>query len=211
LIKVLVSDDHALLRAGVKEILTHGFQDIVFGEAADAEQVLASVHAQKWDLVILDLNMPGRGGVDVLRELKRLQPKLPVLVLSVHAEDQYGRRLLRAGASGYLNKEVVPEELIKAVRKVLDGGRYVSPALAERLAFDLNEKDAGRAAHETLSQREFEVLRLIASGKTVSEIAEQIHLSVPTVSTYRARILSKMNMTTTAELMRYGLENRIVD
>jgi two-component system, NarL family, invasion response regulator UvrY len=211
LIKVLVSDDHALLRAGVKEILTHGFQDIVFGEAADAEQVLASVHAQKWDLVILDLNMPGRGGVEVLRELKRLQPKLPVLVLSVHAEDQYGRRLLRAGASGYLNKEVVPEELIKAVRKVLDGGRYVSPALAERLAFDLNEKDAGRAAHETLSQREFEVLRLIASGKTVSEIAEQIHLSVPTVSTYRARILSKMNMTTTAELMRYGLENRIVE
>ena len=211
MIKVLVSDDHALLRAGVKEILTHGFQDIVFGEAADAEQVLASVHAQKWDLVILDLNMPGRGGVEVLRELKRLQPKLPVLVLSVHAEDQYGRRLLRAGASGYLNKEVVPEELIKAVRKVLDGGRYVSPALAERLAFDLSEKDAGRAAHETLSQREFEVLRLIASGKTVSEIAEQIHLSVPTVSTYRARILSKMNMTTTAELMRYGLENRIVD
>jgi DNA-binding NarL/FixJ family response regulator len=211
LIKVLVSDDHALLRAGVKEILTHGFQDIVFGEAADAEQVLASLQAQEWDLVILDLNMPGRSGVEVLRELKQLQPKLPVLVLSMHAEDQYGRRLLRAGASGYLNKEVVPEELIKAVRKVLDGGRYVSPALAERLAFDLNEKDAGRAAHETLSQREFEVLRLIASGKTVSEIAEQIHLSVPTVSTYRARILSKMNMTTTAELIRYGLENRIVE
>jgi DNA-binding NarL/FixJ family response regulator len=211
LIKVLVSDDHALLRAGVKEILTHGFEDITFGEAADAQQVLASVNQQKWDLVILDLNMPGRSGVEVLRELKRLQPKLPVLVLSVHAEDQYGRRLLRAGASGYLNKEVVPDELIKAVRKVLAGGRYVSPALAERLAFDLNEKDAGRAAHEALSQREFEVLRLIASGKTVSEIAEQIHLSVPTVSTYRARILSKMNMTTTAELMRYGLENRIVD
>ena len=211
MIRVLVSDDHALLRAGVKEILTHGFQDIVFGEAADAEQVLSSVQAQEWDLVILDLNMPGRSGVEVLRELKRLWPKLPVLVLSMHAEDQYGRRLLRAGASGYLNKEVVPDELIKAVRKVLAGGRYVSSALAERLAFDLTEKDASRAAHETLSQREFEVLRLIASGKTVSEIAERIHLSVPTVSTYRARILSKMNMTTTAELMRYGLENRIVE
>ncbi len=211
MIRVLVSDDHALLRTGVKEILTHGFQDIVFGEAADAEQVLSSVQAQEWDLVILDLNMPGRSGVEVLRELKRLWPKLPVLVLSMHAEDQYGRRLLRAGASGYLNKEVVPDELIKAVRKVLAGGRYVSSALAERLAADLNEKDAGRAAHETLSQREFEVLRLIASGKTVSEIAERIHLSVPTVSTYRARILSKMNMTTTAELMRYGLENRIVE
>ena len=211
MIRVLVSDDHALLRTGVKEILTHGFQDIVFGEAADAEQVLSSVQAQEWDLVILDLNMPGRSGVEVLRELKRLWPKLPVLVLSMHAEDQYGRRLLRAGASGYLNKEVVPDELIKAVRKVLAGGRYVSSALAERLAFDLTEKDASRAAHETLSQREFEVLRLIASGKTVSEIAERIHLSVPTVSTYRARILSKMNMTTTAELMRYGLENRIVE
>ncbi len=211
MIRVLVSDDHALLRTGVKEILTHGFQDIVFGEAADAEQVLSSVQAQEWDLVILDLNMPGRSGVEVLRELKRLWPKLPVLVLSMHAEDQYGRRLLRAGASGYLNKEVVPDELIKAVRKVLAGGRYVSSALAERLASDLNENDASRPAHETLSQREFEVLRLIASGKTVSEIAERIHLSVPTVSTYRARILLKMNMTTTAELMRYGLENRIVE
>ena len=211
MIRVLVSDDHALLRTGVKEILTHGFQDIVFGEAASAEQVLSSVQAQEWDLVILDLNMPGRSGVEVLRELKRLWPKLPVLVLSMHAEDQYGRRLLRAGASGYLNKEVVPDELIKAVRKVLAGGRYVSSALAERLASDLNENDASRPAHETLSQREFEVLRLIASGKTVSEIAERIHLSVPTVSTYRARILLKMNMTTTAELMRYGLENRIVE
>jgi two-component system, NarL family, invasion response regulator UvrY len=211
LIKVLVSDDHAVLRAGVKEILTHGFQNIVCGEAADAEQIFASIQGHDWDMVILDLNMPGRSGVDVLRELKRLRPMLPVLVLSMHPEDQYGKRLLRAGASGYLNKDVAPEELIKAVRKVIAGGRYVSAALAEKLAFDLSEKDAGRAGHENLSEREFEVLRLIASGKTVSEIAEQIHLSVPTVSTYRARILSKLNMTTTAELMRYGLENRIVD
>jgi two-component system, NarL family, invasion response regulator UvrY len=211
LIKILVSDDHAVLRAGVKEILTHGLHNVVCGEAADSDQIFASIREKEWDMVILDLNMPGRSGVEVLRELKRLRPALPVLVLSVHPEDQYGKRLLRAGASGYLNKDVAPEELIKAVHKVIAGGRYVSPALAEKLAFDLSENDAGRAAHETLSEREFEVLRLIASGKTVSEIAEQIHLSVPTVSTYRARILSKLNMTTNAELMRYGLENRIVD
>jgi DNA-binding NarL/FixJ family response regulator len=134
-----------------------------------------------------------------------------VLVLSMHAEDQYGKRVLRTGASGFMNKNVAPEELIKAVHKVLSGGRYVSPALAEKLAFDLTSANAGQAAHEVLSEREFEVLRLIASGKAVSEIAETIHLSVATVSTYRARILLKMNMTTTVELIRYGIENRLVD
>ena len=210
MIKVLVSDDHALLRTGVKEIVMRGFQGAVCGEAANAEEVFAAVQRQEWDLVILDINMPGPGGVEVLRELKRLHPKLPVLVLSVHPEDQYGKRLLKAGASGYMNKDVAPDELVKAVRKVLTGGRYVSPALAERLAFDLNAGDVG-PVHDALSEREFEVLRLIASGKTVTEIAEKIHLSVATVSTYRARILLKMNMTTTAELIRYGIENRIVD
>ena len=138
MIKVLVSDDHALLRTGVKEIVTRGLQGAVCGEAANAEEVYAAVQRQEWDLVILDINMPGPGGVEVLRELKRLHPRLPVLVLSVHSEDQYGKRLLRAGASGYMNKDVAPDELVKAVRKVLAGGRYVSSALAEKLAFDLN-------------------------------------------------------------------------
>ena len=210
MIKVLVSDDHAVLRAGAKEIVLRGFQDAICGEAANGEQVLEQVKKQKWDLVILDVTMPGRSGVEILGELKRLQPKLPVLVLSMHPEDQYGKRMLRAGASGYMNKDVAPDELINAIRKVLAGGRYVSPTLAEKLAMDLNTRDTGRPPHEALSEREFEVLRMIASGKAVGDIAEEIHLSVATVSTYRARILLKMSMNTTAELIRYAIENRLV-
>ena len=211
MIRILVSDDHAVLRTGVTKILTHGLDGAVCGEAGNAEEILKQVQNHEWDLVILDISMPGRSGIEVLREIRRLRPRLPVLVLSMHAEDQYGKRVLRTGASGFMNKDVAPEELIKAVHKVISGGRYVSPALAEKLAFDLTGANAGQAAHEALSEREFEVLRLIASGKAVSEIAEAIHLSVATVSTYRARILLKMNMTTTAELIRYALENRLVD
>jgi DNA-binding NarL/FixJ family response regulator len=154
--------------------------------------------------------MPGRSGLDVLKDLKAVRPKLPVLILSMHSEDQYAKRTLRAGASGYMNKESAPEELIKAVRKVLAGGRYVSAALAEKLASDLRE-DAGQPIHEALSDREFEVLRMIGAGKTVSQIAEQLHLGVTTISTYRARLLEKMNMTTTAELMHYAVRNRLDD
>lgn len=208
MINVLIADDHAILRGGLKEILVKQLEGAVCGEAMDAQEVLAQVQNRDWDLVILDVTMPGRSGLDVLRELKVVRPKLPVVILSMHPEDQYGRRMLRAGASGYLEKENAPEELIKAIRKVLAGGRYVSPALAEKLAFDLN---GDRPVHETLSDREFEVLRMIASGKTVTEIAEQLHLSVTTVSTYRARILEKMNMATTAELIRYALRNHLVD
>ena len=211
MVRILVSDDHAVLRTGVTKILMQGLEGAVCGEAANAEEILDQVRNHEWDLVILDISMPGRSGIEVLREIKRLQPRLPVLVLSMHAEDQYGKRVLRTGASGFMNKNVAPEELIKAVRKVLSGGRYVSPALAEKLAFDLTSANAGQPAHEALSEREFEVLRLIASGKAVSEIAETIHVSVATVSTYRARILLKLNMTTTVELIRYGLENRLVD
>jgi two-component system invasion response regulator UvrY len=209
-ISVLIADDHAILRGGLKEILVRGIEGAVCGEAKDAQQVLAQVQSQNWDLVILDVSMPGRSGLDLLRDLRVARPKLPVLILSMHPEDQYGRRMLSAGASGYLEKENAPEELIKAIRKVLAGGRYVSPALAEKLAFDLNQ-DHGQALHETLSDREFEVLRMIASGKKVTEIAEQLHLSVTTVSTYRSRILEKMKMATTAELIRYALRNQLVD
>jgi two-component system invasion response regulator UvrY len=209
-IKVLISDDHPVLRRGLKEILMRELQGAVCGEAENGQQVLALVQTQNWDLVILDVTMPGRSGIEVLGDLKRMRPKLPVLVLSMHPEDQYAKRMLKAGASGYMNKEVAPDELIKAIRKMLAGGRYVSSALAEKLALDLTE-DAGRPAHETLSDREFEVLRMIASGKTVGKIAEELHLSVTTVSTYRARILEKLNMTTTAELMRYGFRNHLVD
>ncbi|HLN03097.1 MAG TPA: response regulator transcription factor [Bryobacteraceae bacterium] len=208
--RILIADDHAILRRGLKEILMRELDDAICGEAENAEQVLAQVRNQEWDVVILDVTMPGRSGLDVLRDLKAMHPKLPVLVLSMHPEDQYGKRILKAGASGYMNKDTAPEELIKAIRKVQAGGRYVSPALAEKLAWDLNA-DQERPVHEILSDREFEVLRLLASGKTVGQIAQDLHLSPTTVSTYRARILEKMSMTTTAELMRYAIENHLVD
>jgi len=210
MIRLLIADDHATLRRGLIEILLRELKDPVCGEAEDAQQVLAQVRNHDWDLVILDVSMPGRSGIDVLTDLKLARPKLPVLVLSMHPEDQYGKRVLKAGASGYMNKNTAPEELIKAIRKVLAGGRYVSPTLAEKLALDLDE-DPARPRHEVLSDREFEVLRLIALGKTVTQIAEGLHLSVATISTYRARILEKMNMTTTAELMRYAFQNHLVE
>jgi DNA-binding NarL/FixJ family response regulator len=210
MIRVLIADDHAILRRGLQEILVRELEDSVFGEAKDAREVLTRTQSDDWDLVILDITMPGRSGLDVLRDLRALRPKLPVLILSMHSEAQYGKRILRAGASGFMNKESAPEELVKAVQKVLAGGRYVSPVLAERLALDLND-EAQRDLQETLSHREFEVLRMIALGKTIGQIAEELHLSVSTVSTYRARILEKMEMTTTAELMRYALRNHLVD
>jgi DNA-binding NarL/FixJ family response regulator len=209
-IRVLIADDHAILRGGLKEILVRELEDAVCGEAKHAEQILAQVQNHDWDLVILDVTMPGRSGLDILGDLKTVRPKLPVLVLSMHPEDQYGKRMLRAGASGYLEKENAPEELIRAIRKVMAGGRYVSAALAEKLASDLNE-DRERPMHETLSDREFEVLRMIGSGKTISQIADQLHLAGTTVSTYRARLLEKMNLTNTAELMHYALRNHLVD
>jgi len=209
MIQILIVDDHAILRRGLKEILEREFRDVSIGGAGTAEQALTLLDSDKWDLVILDITMPGRSGIDVLRHLKALRPKLPVLVLSMHPEDQYGKRVLKAGASGYMNKESAPEELIKAVRKLLSGGRYVSSTLAETLAVDLGRDDE-TPAHERLSDREFEVLRKMASGKTVGQIAQELHLSVPTVSTYRARILEKMGMSNTAELIRYALSHHLV-
>ena len=210
MIKVLIADDHAILRRGLKEILMHELKGAVCSEAKNAYEVLTQVQNGDWDLLILDVSMPGRSGLDVLTDLKAARPKLPVLVLSMHPDDQYGKRALKAGASGYVNKDSEPEELFKAIRKVLAGGRYVSPKLAEKLALDLSE-NTERPIHEILSNREFEVLRMIGAGKTVTQIAGELHLSMPTVSTYRARILEKLNMKTTAELMRYALHNQLVD
>src|SRR5437868_12966090 len=169
MIRVLIADDHAILRRGLKEILLRELDGVICGEAESAEQILEQVQSREWDLIILDITMPGRSGLDVMRDLKAVRPKLPVLFLSMHPEDQYGKRVLKAGAAGYMNKESAPEELIKAIHKVLSGGRYVSPALAEKLAVDLN-KDSGRPVHDALSDREFEVLRMIASGRTVTQI-----------------------------------------
>lgn len=210
MIRVLIADDHAILRRGLKEILMRDLKGVVCGEAKDADEALSQVRDAAWDLLILDITMPGRSGLDALRDLKLTRPKLPVLVLSMHPEDQYAKRILKAGAVGYMNKESAPEELVKAVRKVLAGGMYVSAALAEILAADLSE-DSGRPIHETLSDREFEILRMIGAGKAVSQIAEELHLGVTTVSTYRARILVKMNMATTIELMHYALHHHLCD
>jgi DNA-binding NarL/FixJ family response regulator len=209
-IRVLIADDHAILRRGLQEILVRELEGAICGEAKDAAEILARIQEAGWDIVILDISMPGRSGLDVLRDLKAARPKLPVLVLSMHPEDQYGKRMLSAGAAGYMNKESAPEELVKAVRKVLAGGRYVSDALAEKLASDMSE-DTGRPLHEALSHREFEILRMIGAGRAVSQIAGELHLGVTTVSTYRARILIKMKMGTTAELMHYALHNRLLD
>jgi DNA-binding NarL/FixJ family response regulator len=210
MIKVLLADDHAIVRGGLKEILLRHMESVECGEAENAEQVLTQVREHRWDLLILDITMPGRSGLDILADLKQLRPELPVLVLSMLPEDQFGKRVLRAGAFGYLKKESAPEELIQAIRKVLSGGRYVSPALAEKIVLDLND-GANLPLHEGLSAREFEILVMLGSGKTVSQIAEELHLSVTTISTYRARILEKTNMSTTAELMRYAFRNHLVD
>jgi DNA-binding NarL/FixJ family response regulator len=209
MIRVLVADDHSILRRGLKEILVRELGGVECGEAGSAGEVLDQVRNHKWDLLILDVTMPGRSGLDIFADLKQVRPGLPVIVLSMHPEEQYARRAFKAGASAYLNKSSAPEELIQAIRKVLAGGRYVSAVLAEKMVLDL-QQGWERPKHESLSDREFEVLRLIASGKTVSQIAEDLHLSASTVSTHRARILEKMNMTTSAELMHYAFQHGLV-
>jgi two-component system, NarL family, invasion response regulator UvrY len=207
--KILIADDHEILRKGLQELLAQGLPEVTFGEAKDAEEVLEQVENDSWDLLILDITLPGRSGLDVLKDLKLREPELPVLVLSMHPETQYGKRVLKAGASGYMNKDTAPDELINAIRKVMSGRRYVSPVLAEKLALDLG-LGAEKLSHERLSDREIEVLRMLALGKSVSQIAEILHLSVTTVSTYRARILEKLNLTTTAELMHYALSGGLI-
>jgi len=207
---VLIVDDHAVVRTGLKLILADALVGARIDEAANADEALGMVLKRDYDLVILDLSMPGRSGLEVLRDLKYQKPTLPVLVLSVHPEDQMGIRLLKAGASGYLNKDSAPEELVKAVGKVLEGGRYVSTSLAERLVLDI-QTDNGKPPHESLSDREFEVLCAISRGKAVSEIARDLSLSVKTVSTYRTRILDKMQMRTNAELTHYAVRQGLVD
>ena len=207
--KILIADDHPVVRAGLKELLSGAFGKIAFAEAKTAQEALEMASKEEWSLAILDVSMPGRSGIDILSDLKRVQPKLPVLVLSMHPEEQFARRALKAGASAYMTKETVPEELVKAVRKVLAGGRYVSAALAEKLASDLRE-GTNLTPHEILSDREFQILQMIASGKTVTNIAEELALSVKTVSTYRARMLEKTGMQNNAELIRYAIENHLV-
>ena len=210
MIRVLIADDHAVVRQGLKQILRDTREMVVAGEAVNGQEVLEKVRAAAWDVVILDISMPGHSGLDILKELKCERPKLPVLVLSMYSEDQFAMRVLKAGASGYLTKDSAPDELVKAIRKVVSGGKYVSPFLAEKLAFEIG-MDSSKLPHETLSDREFQVLRMIATGKAVKEIAAELSLSVKTISTYRARLLQKMNLTTNAELIHYAIQNRLID
>jgi two-component system invasion response regulator UvrY len=208
--RILIADDHAVVRQGMKQILAGAFKRSVFGEAANSQEALDRVWKEQWDIVVLDLTMPGRSGLEVLKEIKRARPKLPVLILSMHPEDQFAVRLLKAGASGYLTKESAPEELVGAVNKAIAGGRYVSSALAEKLAL-LIVRDVDSAPHENLSDREFLILRQIASGKTVSSIAKELSLSVKTVSTYRTRLLEKMAMANNSELVQYAFQYQLVE
>jgi two-component system invasion response regulator UvrY len=209
MIRVIVADDHAVVRQGLKQIISETPDLSLVGEAASGGEALDLVRGLECDALVLDINMPGPGGLDILRELRALRPKLPILILSMHPEEQFAVRLLRSGADGYLNKESAPDELVNAIRKVATGGKYVSAALAEKLALDL--QTGGGPPHEALSDREFQVLRLIGQGKTASEIAALLSLSVKTVSTYRARILQKMDLSTNAELMRYALEHGLAE
>jgi DNA-binding NarL/FixJ family response regulator len=210
MIRALIADDHAVVRQGLKQILGDMPEMVVAGEATTGQEVLDKVRAETWDVVVLDISMPDRSGLDVLKQLRSERPRLPVLVLSMHSEDQYAVRVLKAGASGYLTKDSAPDELVKAIRKVVSGGTYVSSFLAEKLAFEVGT-DSSRLPHETLSDREFQVLRLIAAGESVTEIAAELYLSVKTVSTYRARMLEKMNLTTNAELIHYAMRNHLID
>ncbi|HYY93141.1 MAG TPA: response regulator transcription factor [Pyrinomonadaceae bacterium] len=207
--RVLIADDHAVVRRGLTQLLAEEYPALSVGEARDASEVLQLARAQDWDIIILDISMPGRSGLEVLKELRQARPKVPVLVLTSHPEEQYALRVLKAGAGGYMTKEGAPEHLIEAVRRVAAGGRYIGPKLAELLAANVGV-DAERPPHESLSDREYLVLCLIGSGKTVGEIAAELSLSVKTVSTYRARLLEKMGMKTNAELMIYAIKNGLV-
>jgi DNA-binding NarL/FixJ family response regulator len=208
--KIIIADDHPIVRAGMKQIISEVSDLIVAAEASDGRGLLSKIRSEDFDLVILDITMPRMDGLDVLKQLKIDKPKLPVIVLSVHPEDQYAMRVLKAGASGYVTKASAPDELVNAIRKVCRGGKYISPTIAEKLAFQL-DADFKEMPHELLSDREYQVLCLLASGKSVTQIAEQLALSVKTVSTYRARILEKMDMKNNAELIHYAVQNKLVD
>ena len=209
MIRIIIVDDHPIVRRGLTQIL-HEEPDVkVVGEAESAQAAFKIIRTIDCDAVVLDISLPGASGVEILKQLKHEYKKLPVLILSVHAEEQYAVRVMRAGASGYLTKESAPAELIKAIRKIISGGKYISSSLAERLMMDIDS--SGKPRHEKLSDREFEIMRMIAQGKAIKTIGEELCLSEKTVSTYRSRLLEKMNMHTNAELINYALKNKLIE
>ena len=209
MIKILIGDDHAIVRRGLKQIVEES-RDMIVDEAKNGQEVLEKTRKNQYDILVLDISLPDRSGLDVLKHLKNTQPDLPILILSIHPEEQYAVRVLRAGASGYLSKDSAPDELAAAIRKVSQGRKYISASLAEKLAINL-DKSTEIPIHETLSDREFQVMCMIASGKTVTQIAEKLCLSVKTISTYRSRILEKMQMQNNAEITHYAIKNGLVD
>jgi len=210
MIKVLIADDHAVVRKGLKQILANASLKISSGEASNGLEALEKIRKEDYNVVILDISMPGISGLETLKQLKKEKPGLHILILSVHSEEQYAMRSIKAGASGYLTKASAPEELIAAIQKVSQGEKYITLSLANKLALDI-KKDFEKPLHETLSDREYQVLLLMASGKTVGEVAEELFLSAKTVSTYRNRIMEKMELKNNSELIRYALKNKLID
>ena len=209
MIRIIIADDHAVVRKGLKQIFDETLDLVVTGEANSGQELLEKIRENEYDVVILDISMPGKDGLDTLKELKAIHQDLPVLIFTVYPEEQYAVRVLKAGASGYINKESEPESLIEAIRKVSKGRKYISPYLAELLASNLEGGDS--PIHELLSDREYQVMCMIASGKTATDIAKELSLSINTISTYRIRILDKMGMKNNAEITHYALKNRLVE
>ncbi len=209
MIRVCIVDDHAIVRQGLKQILSETKDMALAEEATDGEELLRKARRKKWDVTLLDLSMPGRGGLDVLKQFKSEYPKRPVIILTMHSEDQYAVRVFRAGADGYLTKESVPDKLIDAIRTVAGGHKYISPEIAERLAAEVGGAK-GKLPHECLSDREYQVMCMLAAGKTVGMIAGELSLSVKTISTNRTRLLAKMRMKNNAELIQYGMAHKLV-
>lgn len=207
--RILIADDHSVVRKGLKQILIEEFPTAEIEDVPDAEEMIKKVMNANWDVVISDMSMPGRSGLDALQQIKQIYPDLPVLILSIHPEEHYALRVLKAGASGYLSKGSASDELVKAVQTVLLGKKYISAAVAEKLATSFSS-DPSKPAHELLSDREFDVMKLLAAGKSVSDIAEILSLSVTTISTYRARIMTKMNMKTNSDLTKYAIESNLI-
>lgn len=209
MLRILIADDHVVVRRGLRQILLDHFKDAFIEEVADAEALIAKVMSANWDVVISDINMPGRSGLDALKQIRVTLPDLPVLILSIHPEEHYAMRVLKAGASGYVSKDSASEELVLAVQKLLLGKKYFSQYVMEQLANNINA-DFSKLAYEYLSNREFDVMKLLASGKSVSHIAEKLSLSVTTISTYRTRIMAKTGLSSNSELTKYAIENQLL-